>query len=195
MQGSNTRMFRSEALRRYLGRNDQAILLKLTSPKKFAILWLVLGLLIICLLLAWLTKIPTYAAGIVTMVNTVQEQPAGGSEVELLVLTAPETLGQLRAGQKVFFTLGASTRVAEARVIRVEPRVFSRQEVSDRFALGSDVPMDFRNLSVVALASMETVPAGLPRSGDFSRYYKAQIETGSRPIIDLVPGIAKLRAK
>jgi hypothetical protein len=191
-------MFRPEALRRYLGRNDQTILLKLTSPKKFAVLWLLLGLLIMCLLLAWVTRIPAYAGGVVTVVNAAQGQQgqqAGAPGFELLVLSAPENLGQLRVGQKVFFKLGESTQVAEARVSRVEPRVVGRQEVADRFALDSDTTRKVRYTSAVAFASMENVPADVAAASDPSRFYEARIETGSRAIIDLIPGIAKLHNK
>jgi hypothetical protein len=188
-------MFRPEALRRYLGRNDQSILLKLTSPKKFAILWILLGLLIICLSLAWVTRIPAFANGVVTVINAGQGQQAGASGVELLVLTAPENLGQLRVGQKVFFKVGESTQIAEARISRVEPRVVGRQEVADRFALDADTAKKVRYTSAVAFATVDTVPDDVSNASDPTRFYLARIETGTQAVIDLIPGIAQLHNK
>ncbi|WP_431631573.1 hypothetical protein [Alkalinema pantanalense] len=53
-------IFREEAVRRYVAGQESTVLPRLVSPRTFAYLWMLLGVLGMSSTIAWLTKIPAY---------------------------------------------------------------------------------------------------------------------------------------
>ena len=192
MPGQNMHLFRPEALRRYMGRNEQAVLLKLVPPKKVALLWLLLCLLLACVLAAWLTRVPVYTPGAATLIGPGEESVGrDGSTVELLLLAEPDDLGRLAEGQRVFVWRGASNRVIEARIERVEPRTYGPEEVRARFGLEGAAARRVRAPMTVALARAEKSPGGLSAL-ESDGFLEASIEVGTRPVVAYIPLVRRL---
>jgi hypothetical protein len=60
---ANRPIFRDEALRRYIERQEQTTLPRFGSPRIFACLWALLALLLGSSVLPWFGEVPVYASG------------------------------------------------------------------------------------------------------------------------------------
>jgi len=72
---SRQSIFRADALRRHMGRNDKSVFPKLVRPRTFASLWVLLGLLVASGLLLWHAVIPFYTPAIALVVERNGSQP------------------------------------------------------------------------------------------------------------------------
>src|SRR5579883_2850505 len=60
---SGTPLFRHQALEYYVQSREKAILPRLVKPPVFPLLWLLLGLAVLALLVAWQGQVPVYVSG------------------------------------------------------------------------------------------------------------------------------------
>ena len=90
-------LYRAQALQQYAERRGKTILPRALSPRVFVACWIVLGLLLLTILLAWQVQVPIYTgASGVLRTPPVNQGAAGGLEAFLFVPATPAP--QLQVG-------------------------------------------------------------------------------------------------
>lgn len=183
MPEPNRSIFRPEALRFHIQRNEEPVYPRLISPRAFVILWILLGVVLSIGVLAVFAEVPVHASATGFMIE-------GTAEPVLALLLPPRELRHLQPGQRAFIKR-YDGNLAVARIFAVEgslmgpAAVRSLLDLSETAASGIKEPVAvaFARLDAGALAG----PAGLYQGSSFV----AEIELGTRRAITLFPGATR----
>jgi len=191
MLNKKVSIFRSEALKRYMSRNEKTIFPKIIAPRTFLYLWLILALLLVAALCALLADIPVYASALALVVED-GNRKQNSSEVKIALLLPPENLPQLQVNQTVFFRRDKVGPLVSRQINDVEPAILSPSAIRSRFGLSGDAATKVDESSVVAFISLEPLPHGMEASSYLGTSYNAQVEIGHRRLASFLPVVGRL---
>lgn len=191
MLNEKSAIFRSEALRRYMSRNEKTIFPKNIAPRTFVFLWLVVGLLLCVGLCALFADIPMYASARALVVEENRNQEPDSQEIKVVLLLSPEYRSQLAVNQRVFFRLDRVGAQVSRQISYVEPGIFSASAVRSRFALTGDATSKVNESAVIAFIPLGPLPSGSEASSYLGTSYDAQVEIGHRRLVSLFPLVGK----
>ena len=169
-----------------MGRNDKSVFPKLVRPRTFASLRVLLGLLVASGLLAWHAAIPFYTPAIALVVERSGSQPGALRGQVLLICAGPEALEHLRVGQSVFLSVNGGSERIRTEIIAVEPHLLSPQTAQESHGLSPAALQRTSGPRAVAVARAPQALRGLPATITKGSYYRAEVETGSQRLIDLL---------
>jgi hypothetical protein len=182
MDNLTSSVFRPEALRRYGGEYDRAVLPRLVSPRTFLALWALLGLLLAAGGGAWAARVPQYASGTAVIVPPERGGPDGGALTAVAFLP-PEHLARLRPGQTAFLDLEGPGQRAARPIVAVAPEILGPDAARQRF--GADVASFVTRPAAVATVDPAPLPGGSAGAYPGS-VYQAEVQVGSRRLLALV---------
>ncbi|HEY0735250.1 MAG TPA: hypothetical protein VGD69_10125 [Herpetosiphonaceae bacterium] len=175
-------VFRAEAVRRYMDRQEQAVLPRLIAPRTWLWLWLLAALLVGSAGSAWMAKVPVYMPG-----RAVVLEPASSDHmVTALLVLPPDALAQLQRGQPIMVFSDRSRQPITGALIAVEPRIMSPVEIQHRFVLHMRGAQVADQPSAVALARLD-LPPDLPAVAYIGSHYQANAAVGSRRVLTFLP--------
>ena len=188
-QGKNTKhpIYRAEAIRRYMQSREEPVFPRLVSPRTFAYLWVLLGLIVISGFAAWFAQVPVYASGLAVVVDRGSvTQDVRIQDVAILVAFLPP--GQhLQAGQNLSLQFEATGERLSRAILVVEPEVVSPAVAQRRFALEDGAALAITQPATVAIARFEPTPTGLPAHTYIGSTYHVEVIVGSRRLISFLP--------
>jgi hypothetical protein len=186
MKDSAQKIFRAEALQRYLQGRQTPVWPRLVSPPVFVCTWILATLLLIAGLSAWLCKVPVYVSGAATVVQR------SNGEMLIVAFFAAEHLPRLRAGQTlVLSSHDGGTRFTQA-IVAVKPDIISPDAAQQEFALGAGAARVITEPGAVALAHLEASYFHLPAGLYLASTFRADVEVGTRRVISLLPVIGSV---
>lgn len=198
MAFSERSIFRESAIKKYLQRQEQGVLLRVISPPAFALLWIVLLLLLGASVLAWAIEVPISAIGQGVIVQqtadggTTDGTTAAGQNVQEVVAAlffSPDQQGSLHQGQSVTMNVGLTSSSLTGSIARVETGVISPQEARQRFNLQGALTQVVTGPSVLVLVDIGPVSSA---HGYVGSVCAAQVRIGSQRVLSLLPGFKQL---
>lgn len=189
MKENTHRIFREEAVRRYSLGREQAVLPKFTSPQSLFLFWILSGLLLCGAVLVWLVRVPARVAGIAVAARSA---PAGGESIAgdaVIAFLPPDTLGQLRPGQKLFVRVDKGSRDFGGSIVSVGTEVVSPSEAREKFGLSDEAAAQLKGPSAVAVAGLGTRAGDLPASAPGGGAYSVEVEVGTQRAFSLLPRV------
>ena len=191
MEDKRRAIFRADAMRRFGEARERTVLPRFASPRLVAGLWLLIALFLAGGMLAWLARIPVYASGSAVVFDRQATVRFSRDGLIVAAFLPPETLNRLRAGQPLLLQLKSGERL-HSQVFYVEPQVTSPADIRQRFALTEGVAAMVANEpSAVALAQLESPPPALSTDAYAGSTGRAEVETGTRRVISLLPLVGR----
>lgn len=185
MMSSARPIYRTEAVRHHLLGREHAVLPRLTSPRALKILWGVVGLLLAVGVSGWFVDVPLHVSGAAVIVDASEVGHAGSGRI-VVAFFPPEYRGQVHLGQAMVVDLGGSNGRLTGSVTAVEST--RRGPAGGGISLPRPITDALSRLSLVAIGSLDALPASLAESGGVQGAYAVQIRLGTRPVLALVPG-------
>lgn len=188
MAFSERSIFRESAIKKYLQKQEQGVLLRVISPPAFALLWIVLLLLLGVSALAWAIEVPIFANGQGVIVEQTADggtTAAGqsGQEVVAALFFSPDQQGSLHQGQSVAINVGPSSSSLTGSVTSIETGVISPDEARQRFNLQGSLVQVVTGPSVLVLVDIGPVSSA---HGYVGSVCAAQVRIGSQRVLSQV---------
>lgn len=172
-------IFREQALKRYLQRQHRGTLLRLLSPPIFIFGWLLLVFLVVAVVLAWYIRVPVYATGQGTLV--LQD-----GQVVAVFFVTPGQEQQIQEGQAVDLRIGPAAAQVDGVIMQRERDPIGPDEARQRFNLQGELAYLIGGPSITVLVRLEAVVDADLYVGSLC---VVQVQTGSRSILSLLPGL------
>src|SRR5690348_13341647 len=128
IQRPGSSIFRSEALEHYIQSREKSVLPHIARPPVLLGLWVLLGLCMAALVLAYFGQVPVYISGS----GVVLEREA---VVVVFLPTTPTHPLHIRAGAPVLLQI-TPIQTIKSTIDRVETGVFSPADARKRYGLG-----------------------------------------------------------
>ena len=144
-----------------------------------ALLWCLLGLVLLSASAAWFWRIPVYTNGI----GEVSSMPG---QQQIVILLSADQLHTLHAGLPVQVSLGQNGPSWQERIAEVEPSVMNASQIESR--LGVTAPPSTPPSAVVIVHPDARLSAHISVGG----FVQARIQVQTRRVISLLPGLAML---
>lgn len=184
-------IFREDVIRRY-GNGQENVLPQLVSPRTFAYLWMLLGVLGASSAIAWFTRIPVYATGSAVVVPW-RDNPNRSNQIVVAAFLPPQFLSALQSSQEVALQLEGLGQNKEFRSpLQVQPNILSPDAIQQQFALNLSVAQQINQPAAVAILPLEPIASGLSNSAYLGSVGQVRIEVGTRWLISFLPWIGPL---
>lgn len=187
MQTSNRKVFRADAMRRYLRGQEKTVLPEMTPPRTFVALWIAIGLLVSAGVGLGFMRLPRYTSGSAVIVNYGGALPAGGPDVVVVAFLPAKDRDRIRPGQTLFVGFGPESEAVAVPIEEVLPGVLSPLEALMMFRLDSNTAGAVTQPSAVALARWRPPAEALLAEKYLGSVVQADVEVGSHPVIALLP--------
>ena len=182
-------IFREEVVKRYLQANDESVFPRILAPRTFIYLWVLVGLSVISLLIAWCISVPVMIPGQAIVIETQNES---GYDLELAILFSSEYRQTVKTGQSVFVSIESNNKPTQQQISTVAPRTLSPEEAMEIYAASICSPLLILQPVSVVFSEFHPPNIGL-KSRDFrGSVYTVEIEIGTQRLITLIPVIGGL---
>ena len=185
MAASKRTIFRNKALHYYAQSRERDILPRFVAPPVFLFLWILLGLLLLAVLLAWESQVPTYASGSGVVLN---QGIKGDEAVAVVFLPATPSL-KVRAGLPIQVQIGSTGPLLTSTIATVELGVISPSQARQRYALNGDLGQVITQPSIAVTVGLGPDVSTKLYAGSI---VGAQVQVGTRRVLSLLPGIGQL---
>jgi hypothetical protein len=185
MNDPDHKIFRPDAVQRYLRGRQTPVWPRLVSPPVFLCLWILAGLLLAAGLSAWAFRVPVSISGTATVVR------GTNGEMVIVAFFAPANLPRLDAGQKLVLSSPDGRGGFIEAIVSVKPAIISPEAARQRFALGVGAAHLITQPSAIAVARLDASDLSLPAEAYLASTFRADVEVGSRRVISLLPVIGR----
>ena len=177
-------LFRSQALQQYAQRQSKTILPRSISQRVFVACWIMLGLLLLTILLAWRVQVPVYvgASGALFQNRPANQLPTGEPVALLFVPATP--LPKLRVGAALTLQIVLTGESITGTIARVLPGVLTPDQARQRYLLTGDLALVISQPSIVMRVQLGTP---LPADAVGTLSLSAQVQVGSQSALSLFP--------
>ena len=179
-------IFREDATKHYLKRQQEAILPHLLQPSIFFYLWLLLGLAVIAIVFISFVKVPKYVTG--TAVITGLNDAVLEGEPAFILLLPAQAGADLQPGQKVLIHFNRIERPLIRTIQSIDLRTESSMAIEELLEFDTDELMNsLEGPQVIATTSLRPVTDGLPSTANEGLSYQANVEIGTQQLVHLLP--------
>lgn len=188
----NHTIFRSKALELYRQSKERDILPRFVAPPVFLALWILLGLLLAGVVVAWLGRVPTYVAGagvVLAAPGQVGERASNQAIAVVFIPTNPQQPLHLVPGMPVSLQIGSQGQTIHATLDSVEPGILSPGDARQRYGPGNNCA---NIISAPSLAVTVKLPATFPLRTYRGSSITAQVQVSSQSVLSLLPGLGPL---
>jgi hypothetical protein len=184
---SERSIFRESALKKYLQRQEQGVLLRVISPPAFVFFWIVLLLLLGTGVFAWAVQVPISITGqgVVVEDGTIGR---GGQEMVVLFFP-PDQRSALHQGQATTISIGSTAITLTGSIGQVEGELISPADARARFDLQGGLAQVITGPSIVVTIPLEPTASARLYIGSLC---SAQVNVGSRDVLSLLPGLQQI---
>jgi len=182
-------IFRASAWRHYAERNERMVLPHFVTPPRFALLWILLGLLLILGGVAWWSEIPVYTSGpaILRDGGAIPALHLNGQKAVVAVVFLPENpFATLHPGLPAFMQISQGGPQIAGRVIQVMSGSISPQEARQQYKLDSSEGSLITQPSQVIIVGL---PSSVPPHTYTGSIVTAQVQVGSEHLLSLLLGM------
>lgn len=185
MAPSERSIFRESAIKKYIQRQEQGVLLRVISPPAFVFFWILLLLFLGTGVLVWSVQVPITVAG-QGVVFEEGRAGQGGQEVVAVLFLPPDRRADLREGQPANVSIGSTEVSLTSSIEHVEANLISPSEARTRFNLQGELAQVITGPSI-----MVTIPIGPASSAHVyvGSLCSAQVQIGSQNVLSLLPGL------
>lgn len=181
-------IFREDATKHYLKRQQEAILPHLIQPSIFFYLWLLLGLAVIAIVFISFVKVPKYVTG--TAVITGLNDAVLEGEPAFILLLPAQAGADLQPGQKVLIHFNRIERPLIRTIQSIDSTTGSSMAIEALLDFDTDELMNsLEGPQVIATTSLRPVTDGLPSTANEGLSYQANVEIGTQQLVHLLPFI------
>lgn len=191
MPASERSIFRDSAIKKYLQRQEQGILLHVASPPIILFFWIVLLFLLGAGGLAWSIRVPISVQGQGLVIEQGATGQVEGSVVAVLFL-ALDDQADLHVGQPATVTIGSAASHLQGTVESVGTTAISPDEARSRFNLQGGLAQVITEPSITVTISIGPAASTQIYAGSLC---DAQIQVGSRSVLSLLPGFQHIFGK
>ena len=179
-------IFREDATKHYLKRQQEAILPHLLQPSIFFYLWLLIGLAVIAIVFISFVKVPKYVTG--TAVITGLNDAVLEGEPAFILLLPAQAGADLQPGQKVLIHFNRIERPLIRTIQSIDLRTESSMAIEELLEFDTDELMNsLEGPQVIATTSLRPVTDGLPSTANEGLSYQANVEIGTQQLVHLLP--------
>ena len=175
-------LLRESAIKKYKQRREQSILLRVISPPAFVYFWIMVLLLLS--LLVWSIQVPTFAVGQGVVIEQ-QAADLSRSKVVAVLFLPPDQQSGLRTGQPARVSIGSTSLILNSSIEHVEANLISPSEAHARFDLQGKLAQTITGPSMVVMISLGPAASAHSYVGSWCW---AQVQTGSRRVLQFLPG-------
>jgi hypothetical protein len=179
-------LFREQAMQQYMQRREKDILPRLVRPPTFLFCWFFFALLVCAGLIAWEEKIPVFVNGTGVVSAESHQAASGNSEIGTTVFLPASSSQQIHHGSSGLIQFGNTGQSFSGRVLRIEPGVLSPTQAQSRYQLSCNATRTFTEPMIAVDMSLK-LPSSLHIAPGTT--VQAQMQTGSRRILSLLPGV------
>ena len=183
MQEHKRPIFRSEALRRYLSRQEATVIPRLVMPRSLASLWIVLPLVMAASLTILSMDAPVYSSGVAIAVT---RGGNAGAEAVLAALAPGEQPNTYQPGNAAVVELAKNRPPVIGSIIEVEKTQIGSSEAAARFGLSAEARSAIRFPTSVVFVRLTAGGGDLLRPDDRNVVYRVQVQHGQRRAISYV---------
>ena len=171
-------IFRESAIEAHRRRSTRDVVPRLVPGPVIACCWVLLATLLGAVLVAWTVRVPTYvgASGVVV-----------GRRAAVLFVS-PDDSTRLRPGRPVHGQIGSSGRYVKGAVAKVDAPLIGPTSARKRYGIRAGTGVLTEPATSVAVRLAATLPPGAYAGSRLT----ARVESGSRRLLALVPGLGKL---
>jgi hypothetical protein len=184
-------IFRENAIKKYLQKQEQGILLRVASPPIVLLFWVASLFLLGAGGLAWSIQIPVLVQG----QGLILEQGAAGQVEGNVVATlflSPGDQASLHVGQSVSVIVSSTASDLHGTIENIETSVISPDEARSRFNLQGGLAQVITGPSITVTVSLGSAASMHIYTGSLCA---AQIQVGSRSVLSLLPGFDHILGK
>jgi hypothetical protein len=178
-------IFRQTAVESYRRRSERDIVPRLTSAPVLACFWALLAVLVAGAAVTWSLRVPSYVAApgvVLPPEEALPERPPAA------VLFLPvDRAADVRAGQHVRAESGSTRTYVEGVVQKVERQPVGPAAARDRY--GANLRELLGEPSIPVIVRLRTM---LPATAYAGVHVTARVETGSRRMLSLLPGLGSV---
>lgn len=185
-------IFREEVVKRHFQASDESIFPKIISPKTFICLWILVGLFLIGLLIAWSVSIPVYSVGqgiVVALDNKDYETP---HDIALAVFLPAEYRDELNIGQHVRVYMDSRGERSQQKILDIDPRILSPEKAKKEYTASQEASLAITYPVSVILTSFTPPSDKIKADSYIGSLYRTDIEIGRQRILALVPVVGGL---
>ena len=184
-------IFRESAIKKYLQKQEQGILLRVASPPIVLFFWVALLFLLGAGGLAWSIQVPISVRG----QGVVLEQGVAGqgeSSVVAVFFFSLDHQADLHVGQPATVIISSTASNLHGTIENVETSAISPNEARSRFNLQGGLAQVITGPSITVTISIGSVASMSIYAGSLC---DAQIQVGSRSVLSLLPGFSHIFGK
>jgi hypothetical protein len=183
IMNENRPIYRSEAVARYVVARQEAILPRMVRPRTQGYLWAGLAFLLALTLVAWWTEVPSYQAGLGTVVVPADPTLA----LNVVAFFPAEAQPTLNLGEALVVTMPSGERVL-LRIREVSTTPMSPAEVRTRYSemAHSDT---IRVPVVVVTAVLDAAALSAPSNLWAGSILPVEAKTGTYRLLSVIPVI------
>jgi hypothetical protein len=190
-------IFREDSVRRYVDGQEKTVLPQMVSPRTFAYLWMLLGVLGASSVIAWFTRIPVYATGSAVVVRWRDKPAPDQSTVPNPIVVAaflpPQSLSYLQTSKQVVLQLeGLGQNEGIRSILQVQPNILSPDAIQQQFALNPGVAQQIDQPAAVVILPLKPITSGLRDSAYLGSVGQVKAEVGTRRLLSFLPWIGHL---
>ncbi|GHO43746.1 hypothetical protein [Ktedonospora formicarum] len=188
MASTKNNIFREDAYKRYLQRQEQGIVLRLVAPPTWIFLWLLLVLFLGATILAWLVRLPVFVTGqgILIQQETANEK---SQYVSAALFLASIKQTHIHPGQPTELSVGSTATPLHGTIDHIEAHTESPLNIRTRFGLQGENTQLVSGPSVVVIIRLEPEASGNLYAGSA---FSARIQVGSQSALSLLPGLNQI---
>lgn len=181
-------IFREDATKHYLKRQQEAVLPHLMQPSIFFYLWLLFGLAVIAITFVSFVKVPKYVTG--TAVITGLNDAVLEGEPAFTLLLPAQAKTYLQPGQKVLIHFNRIERPLIRTIQSIDLTTRSSMAIEELLDLDTDELMNsLKGPQVIATTSPGPITDGLSGTANEGMSYQADVEIGTQQLVHLLPFI------
>jgi hypothetical protein len=179
-------ILRENFIKKQMERQEQSVLLRVTSPPAFVYFWILV--LFLLSLLIWSIQVPTFAVG---QGMVIEQQATNLSEREVVaaLFLPPDQQPNLHVGQSARVSIGPNSVILNSFIEHIETGLISPKEARARFGLQGELAQIITGPSVLVTIPLRPAASAHNYIGSLCR---AQVQTGSRRILQFLPGLNQI---
>jgi hypothetical protein len=178
ISASKGEIFRKEAIEKYTQGRDKNVLPQFILPPVFVFLWCLLALFVSAGVTAWLGQVPVYTSGAGIILDPSSSGNTSNGVMTAVIFIPYNPSLHLQVGQPVNMQIGQSGPQISTAIGAVESQILSPSDVRKQFLVSITDPSIAATVAVESHLSLY--------SGSI---VQAQVETGSRRLLSLFPGL------
>lgn len=182
-------IFREEALKQYMRKQEKDVLPRFISPPVFLCIWALLFLCIIAIFLAWWTQIPFFVngPGIVQAADTSARE---NNHTAIVFVFLPATDARsVHAGLPVQLQVTSAGPRFPGTIASVTSAPLSPDDIRKRYALGDAASQLPSQPAIVLIVKPEVALSYQTYAGSL---VSARIQVGSQRVLSLLPQVGNL---